>query len=72
MHIISIGGEKCSACCCYAYECNCGGILHMEVVDEWYTGDDYGWIHNFKCDKCGKEEISDKDGPIPKFKTEGT
>ncbi len=55
------GDPHCRECCCRpASKCECGGLMHMTVVDEVY-GDDvdpdyWGWVHDYKCDQCGKEE----------------
>lgn len=51
------GNKHCPDCCCGTSKCNqgdCDGIAHMSVVDEvQYSDDEWEWVHDFKCDKCG-------------------
>jgi hypothetical protein len=47
--------EKCPACCCGGRSVHegCGGRWHESVVDE---DREFGWIHNYRCDKCNLED----------------
>jgi hypothetical protein len=53
-----IGNECCKACCCGAQECTkegCDGIMHsLGVIDEIQYGDEWAWVHEYLCDKCGE------------------
>ncbi len=54
------GDVNCQTCCCSGPEpCEqdgCDGLMHQDVVDEIEYGDDWSWVHNRKCDKCGHQE----------------
>ena len=48
------GVFNCAGCCCPPYPCECGGLIHRQVIEEIFNQetDDYGWLHDEKCDKC--------------------
>lgn len=53
-----VGDADCRVCCSDVApkpceEDGCNGIVHAAVTDEWWTDDDYGWIHEYRCDLCG-------------------
>lgn len=47
------GNPECSGCFCRnTKRCKCGGLIHVQFLDEDYDGD----VHlQFKCDKCGDD-----------------
>lgn len=51
------GDKDCFGCWEYNKLCECGGILHSELVDEVFAGEDYDeiLICEYRCDKCNKE-----------------
>ena len=56
-HVRGAKINECPACCCggiYIHK-GCGGRWHERIVDD--TIED-GYIHNYRCDKCDKEEYS--------------
>lgn len=60
-----VKGENCKTCCCSGpskcAEPNCTGWVHQDVVDEDTDPEYGGWIHNYKCDTCGKEQYAEPD-----------
>lgn len=60
------GDRGCQGCCCFSYSCSlCDGILHQEVVDEVAGGDDeWYWVHDTLCDKCGERGSYDSEYPM--------
>lgn len=61
-----VKGKDCKTCCCRGpskcYEPGCNGWVHQEVADEVQVDEnDWEWVHNYKCDTCGKENYYDDD-----------
>lgn len=50
------GNESCPARNCFPYNCECGGLIHTELVDHYYSiyEEDYFGLFDHFCDKCNK------------------
>jgi len=64
-----VKGGNCKVCCCSGPtkcdEPGCVGFVHQDVVDEIeYLEDDWVWMHNYKCDTCGKESYFDREHEV--------